>query len=184
MTLPASGAITLAQIATELGRAGTSVSLNQADVAALAGKTTSQAITIPNDFWGKSNSDYVPNALNWESMDFNATTSQTIGGVNPSITLAFNTFNFTMPDPWGYQSLFISVNKNGTKTIIYNNSTATGNTISVANGDVINFTAAIQKLSNKTEFRATITWNVVNVSNGNTVLDSVDMNLYDGSIIV
>jgi len=53
MTLPASGRISLTDIRTELGKvAGTSISLNDADVRALAGKT-SGAISL-SDFYGKS----------------------------------------------------------------------------------------------------------------------------------
>jgi hypothetical protein len=68
VTLPGSGSISLAQIATELGRTGTSVSLNQSDVAALAGKTTAQAIAVPNDFWGKSAA--APATYNFNESDY------------------------------------------------------------------------------------------------------------------
>ena len=54
MTLPASGPIDLLQVATELGRPGTAVSFNQADVLALIGKSAGQSVVLPNDFWGKS----------------------------------------------------------------------------------------------------------------------------------
>jgi len=51
MTLPSSGEITLSMIRTELGKSGT-ISLNDTDVRALAGKT-SGAISLSN-FYGKS----------------------------------------------------------------------------------------------------------------------------------
>lgn len=52
MTLPSSGTITLAQIATELG-VSLPLDLNAANVRALAGKPSGNVV-MPNDFWGKS----------------------------------------------------------------------------------------------------------------------------------
>lgn len=54
MALPGSGAISFSDIATELGRSGTSVNFSQTDVLTLAGKSAGQSVTLPNDFWGKS----------------------------------------------------------------------------------------------------------------------------------
>lgn len=53
MTLPASGSISIADIATELG-VGLPLSLTASNVRALAG-VPSGNIVLPNDFWGKSN---------------------------------------------------------------------------------------------------------------------------------
>lgn len=55
MTLPSSGSITLAQVATELG-VSLPLNLNDASVRALAGKPTG-SIVLPNDLWGKSSYD-------------------------------------------------------------------------------------------------------------------------------
>ena len=52
MTLPSSGSISIAQIATELGLS-LPLSLDDSRVRALAGKP-SGSLTMPNDFWGKS----------------------------------------------------------------------------------------------------------------------------------
>jgi hypothetical protein len=54
MTLAASGVISTADIASELGRAGTTVSTSDADVLALIGKSAGQTVVLPTDFWGKS----------------------------------------------------------------------------------------------------------------------------------
>lgn len=55
MTLPASpNAISMDQIAAELGKPGQYITLNDADVCALAGKAVGSQIYLPNDFWGKS----------------------------------------------------------------------------------------------------------------------------------
>lgn len=54
MTLPDSGAISFAMVATELGRTGTTVTFSQADVCALVGKTVGSTLNLPNDFYGKS----------------------------------------------------------------------------------------------------------------------------------
>lgn len=55
MALPASGSISLAQVATELG-VSLPLDLNAANVRALAGKPSGN-ITLPNDLWGKSSYD-------------------------------------------------------------------------------------------------------------------------------
>jgi len=53
MTLPSSGQLTLADIAAELGRPGSQISLNDADVRALAGIPSGQII-MPYNFYGKA----------------------------------------------------------------------------------------------------------------------------------
>lgn len=53
MTLPASGSISIADIATELG-VSLPIGLTDSNVRALAG-VPSGNIVLPNDFWGKSN---------------------------------------------------------------------------------------------------------------------------------
>lgn len=54
MTLQASGSMTDDDIATELSKAGQSISTDDADVVALADLTDSDPITIPDSFYGKS----------------------------------------------------------------------------------------------------------------------------------
>lgn len=63
MTLASSGIIstgsgygTSRDISAELGRPGTNINFNQADVLALIGKSAGQQVILPNDFWGKSSS--------------------------------------------------------------------------------------------------------------------------------
>lgn len=53
MTLPASGSLTIAQIATELGRTGTQI-IPDNGWRTLAGKAAGASITIPTDYYGKS----------------------------------------------------------------------------------------------------------------------------------
>ena len=53
MALPSSGSISVAQVAAELGLS-LPLDLNDSRVRALAGKPTGN-VTLPNDFWGKSN---------------------------------------------------------------------------------------------------------------------------------
>nr|WP_295237602.1 hypothetical protein [uncultured Brevundimonas sp.] len=53
MALPSSGSISIAQVAAELGLS-LPLDLNDSRVRALAGKPTGN-VTLPNDFWGKSN---------------------------------------------------------------------------------------------------------------------------------
>lgn len=84
MTLPASGLISLSDIAVELGKSSTTpITLNDSDVRALAGKPTG-TVTLPNDFWGKS-SDTIVVTITPSS---NHTTSSTVTFGRSSYTVS------------------------------------------------------------------------------------------------
>jgi len=56
MTLPSSGSISLSQVNTELGLSSTAqISFNDAAVRTLTGTTTNSTLTLPTNFYGKSN---------------------------------------------------------------------------------------------------------------------------------
>src|SRR5436190_2090870 len=80
MTLPSSGTITLAAVATELGRPGTTVTLagtgTDGDVKTLVSYSGSGAVTLPDDFYGKSAFTPYPDVI-----DMPGTGSMTIPGV-------------------------------------------------------------------------------------------------------
>jgi hypothetical protein len=55
MTLPASGALSLSQVLTELGLpAGTQINFDDSRIRALTGTATGTAVRFPTDFYGKS----------------------------------------------------------------------------------------------------------------------------------
>jgi hypothetical protein len=55
MTLPASGALSLSQVLTELGLpAGTQINFNDSRIRALTGTAADTALRFPTDFYGKS----------------------------------------------------------------------------------------------------------------------------------
>ncbi|BAU40035.1 hypothetical protein [Ralstonia phage RSP15] len=60
MGLPSSGAISMADIANEIGKPGTVISLNTPIVAGIAGKQPTEAVIMPNDFWSKYAKFYGP----------------------------------------------------------------------------------------------------------------------------
>ena len=83
MTLPSSGSISFSQIAVELGKASNAtISLNDADVRALAGKPTG-SITLPTDFYGKSNSATLTVAFNANRYGFYL--SVPFGSISPAV---------------------------------------------------------------------------------------------------
>lgn len=182
MTLPSSGSITFAQIATELGRTGTSVSLNQADVAALAGKTTSSQIIVPNDFWGKSASDYTPDAVDWANItgsngQFGHTNaSKSITGINPSIVLRPTLSNLTTSG--GFLSGGeIRAHVGVTPTVLWTyNGGTTNNTITVSNNDTVYFSASVDTSGATTVFLS-CTVSVVNTSDSNATIDTFTINI-------
>lgn len=77
MTLPASGAISLSMIATELGLAATGLNLNDSRVRSLAGKPTG-AVSF-SDFYGKTYSPPVNYTINFK---YDAPSAQYLAGIS------------------------------------------------------------------------------------------------------
>lgn len=77
MTLPASGSISIADIATELG-VSLPIGLTDSNVRALAG-VPSGNIVLPNDFWGKSNLSFPIGDISESNVGFAAFTLRTDG---------------------------------------------------------------------------------------------------------
>lgn len=180
MPLPSSGSISFAQIATELGRTGTAVSLNQADVAALAGKTTSQQIVLPNDFWGKSANDFTPNAVDWANISGtsgalgHSNASQTIAGISSSVVLRPTISGLSTAGIITNGSITVVANLNSVNLWTHSGG-ITNNTITVNNGDSVNFIVTIE--SNQGPVSVNCSINVVNTSDGNASLDTFTVNV-------
>jgi hypothetical protein len=93
MTLPASGAISTAQIRAEIGGSG-AVTIPSSEVRTLTG-VASGAIVLPTDFHGKDGagtSDQTPDALAFNDVSetdalSGVTNSQTLAGINVPITI-------------------------------------------------------------------------------------------------
>lgn len=90
MTLPASGAISTAQIRAEIGGSGP-VTFPSSETNTLCGGTST---TLPTNYHGKSGggggSDQTPAAVNWANISgsvFASNASQTISGINVPIVL-------------------------------------------------------------------------------------------------
>lgn len=195
MALPGSGTITLQMIATELG-VSLPLDLNATNVRALAGKPTG-TITMPNDFWGKSNTDYIPDAMAWEDTynpdDMTGTGqsqtvpvgAQTVSGVTPSITLLISvpSFNVNCSGSGATNiTAYLDVIKNGvfsSSITKFRNTTGSttssgSTTVTVANGDTLDFVASCQVGGGLggASGGASGTVSVINQSSSDTVLDT------------
>lgn len=104
MALPSSGSVSIAQVAAELGLS-LPLDLNDSRVRALAGKPTGN-VTLPNDFWGKSNAP---------TLSISGGISQEWAGSGRSRDVANLTLNWTgntVPSSyswsWGGYSVMVS----------------------------------------------------------------------------
>jgi hypothetical protein len=184
MTLPSGGPISFAQIATELGRTGTSVSLNQSDVAALAGKTTSSSIIVPNDFWGKSAVDATPDAVNWWDIsssgslaNYNANTNGiNISGINTTITLRIELT--AKSTPGASQSYITPYRAALAQTGIDIDASAVGTWVefTVTNGQNVYFNWNVTGVPVETTSTGTIA--VKNMTDGGVTLDTFNLSYY------
>jgi hypothetical protein len=182
MALPGSGPITFAQIATELGRTGTNVQLNQSDVAALAGKTVSSQIIMPNDFWGKSAvSDVTPNAVDWTNISgsgfmpgYNATTNtQTINGIDAQITLRVTILTIVKN---GTPTITLTPKRNGanlTAWSLSSGSVGSYTEFTVDNGQTIAFQYDVANQAEQTSNNYVL--RVTNVTDGGAILDDLSV---------
>lgn len=207
MALPSSGTITIDQIRTEFG-GSTPVSISQyyrggglvPDVTVNNSVPISGTISFSN-FWGASNVNYVPAAVNWANISSStadgsgnntgSNAAQTITGVIPSITISISTTNWLCATPGGSSgsktsSASMSVLKNGTtvgSTDISNGATgAEGGTgvgsvtvSGLVSGDNISFIMeyTCSNIGGPDAFGSTSsTWTVKNVSDGDTILDT------------
>ena len=174
MTLQASGAITLADIAAEFGgstphslseyyRGGTYVG----DHAGTTTIPTSGAIDFA-DFYSTYDfvADYTPDALNWtnisgayDGLDIVNTNTQTLAGINSTITIEVyrNTGSGTL-----------SCTKNGVPSgTVPVAASGSGHTFTAVSGDAIYFTWTVPPSSSDN-----YTVYVENVSDGNATLDT------------
>ena len=174
MTLQASGAITLADIAAEFGGA-TPHSLSEyyrggtyvPDTAGNVSIPTSGAIAF-DDFYGTAAfvADYIPDALNWTNIsgsytgfDTVDTNTQTLAGINSTITIEVyrNTGGGTLSC---YKNAVLA-------TTVPVAASGSGNTFTAEVGDDIHFTWTVPPSSSDN-----YTVYVENDSDGNTVLDT------------
>ena len=133
MTLAASGEISIGgsvtnrSINVELGRAATATSnMNETTLRTLAG-VSSGAISMSN-FYGKSNADYTPDAVNWiDIITIGATgtnANQTITGINQTVTIKVSwTVTSGTISTVEYRinsGSYVTINNNGTFTVVNN----------------------------------------------------------------
>lgn len=153
---------------------------------------TSGQIKI-SDFYGASAADLVPDALDWSNISVSNTGTSpftttgngntlTITGINTSITLAVNTTNWSTGvsgsgTPQVTSTIYIK--KNGSNATSATVSTVAsgqsrGMTVSVSNGDTIQFSVTTTGTKDTSSISATstATWTVTNQSSGDTVLDT------------
>jgi len=156
------GSVTNRSINVELGRSATATSnLNETDLRTLAGKA-SGAIAL-SDFYGKSNTDVTPNAVNWADINvFGVSTgtnaNQTISGINQTITLSVE---WTVVA--GTLSSFSYRKNSGAYTTM-----VSGGTFTVVNNDTVNF----RVICPNTGYVELSDITVKNTSDGNAVLDT------------
>jgi len=133
MTLNSTGALSIGGSTTgqsinlELGRSATATSnLNETDLRTLAG-VASGAISISN-FYGKSNADYTPNAVDWANIitiGANGTNAnQTITGINQTVTIKVSWGNIqgtiSLVEYRINSGSYVTINNNGTFTVVNN----------------------------------------------------------------
>lgn len=194
MTLPASGSITIAQIATELGVA-LPLDINAANVRTLAGKPTGNVI-MPTDFYGKTAADYVPDAMAWGditavddatgggSSTYAENTNQTLAGINVAITLEISVPSFevncsgNLPNVYGYLDIIKNNIVVGTlsksRFSAGSTSSAASTTVSVSSGDTLKFATycSVGGSTGGSSGGGGGTVSVINQSSSNTVLDT------------
>lgn len=196
MTLPSSGQITIAMIATELG-VSLPLDLNASNVRTLAGKPTGNVV-MPTDFYGKSSTDYVPNSFDvlniiasgafGSNYGEGSSNTVTVSGISGPINILFE-FNDIYLNVGGMGqngSAQIQVVKNTSTSAVLKTYSGTGNkanssnTVSFASGDTFKITANYSVSggtlgSNNGDFSATV--NMKNASSGNTLLDSMTISV-------
>lgn len=167
MTLPASGPISIADIATELG-VGLPLSLTASNVRALAG-VPSGNIVLPNDFWGKSASDPTLDPLDWSAVSGGSgaiNTQQTISGIVGAVTLRMRTY-FVIATGLAGGTLQAFVNGVEVQTLSI---TEDGQaTFSVNNGDLVHFGGLVGGSPGDT---LDCTVAITNDSNGGAAVDT------------
>jgi hypothetical protein len=195
MTLPASGSISIQDIATELG-VSLPLDINATNVRTLAG-VASGNIVMPTDFYGKTAADPIPNAMDWANITSvddgtdtgNSTyvenTNQTLAGINVAITLQISipSFEVNCSGSGGPSSTsYVDIIKNGTvvgtlsrtKFGAGTTTAAVSTTLSVSSGDTLRF--ATYCIVGTTSLTASGggggTVSVINQSSSNTVLDT------------
>lgn len=199
MTLPSSGTITLADIATELS-VSLPIDLNDSNVRALAG-VPSGSIVMPTDFYGKSNVDLIPGAIDFNNMVSNTSdgfgiaeatsNTVTITGVSEPISITIdstdieaNVFALGGGLSTGV-SFYVYVNGSyaaGTSWTRTTNGQTTGIakslTFSVPNNGTIYVYAILQIDGFSDGDGGTSgTFSVKNASSGNAVLDTFTLSL-------
>ena len=194
MTLPGSGTITLQDIATELG-VSLPLDLNASNVRTLAG-VASGNITMPNDFWGKSNADLIPAAMSWADITssddgsgaglstYVENTNQTLSSINTAITLQISVPSFEVNCSGATPNISASLDiiKNGTVAATLNKSrfgtgtttSSASTTISVSSGDTLRFAiySTVAGGVGGSSGGGNGTVSVINQSSSNTVLDT------------
>lgn len=200
MALQASGTISLSQIQTEFGgsnpvsmseyyRNGSYTTSNN------TGVPTSGTISV-SQFYSTTAADYVPNALAWS--DFSSITddesggnyvesiTQTIGGINQTITLLVDTSNWACTVAGGGSSgsgtleAFVNGVSVASMSLTHastgaNNGTASRSmTFTVSSGSVVKFglNASVSDVIGYATVSTNATFSVKNNSSGNTVLDT------------
>ena len=175
MTLASSGSLTLnggsapRDVATELGRAGTGITLagssTDSDVKTLIGYGGG-SVVFPNDFYGKSSIDAVPDPVTWSSIDGSdsgvifSNEDNYITGINVTITLRLS---FSGTHTLGG---FIGYDKNDTGS--FSGFAGSSTDISIANGDKLQFAGIVNDMGD--DINGTVT--VSNLSDGGTVIAS------------
>lgn len=173
MALQSSGAISIDDIVAEFGgsapdglteyyRGGAYVP----DITANNGIPTSGAIAL-EDFYGATNEDKTPNAMNFNNLGPGDTTGNTVTvtGINVSITIRFTETITT-----------------GSATV-YKNGSSQGTIIgtldvSVSNNDTLRVDYADTSQSGTGTFAGTVTVN--NQSDGSALLDTISVQTYGG----
>lgn len=162
MTLPASGAISMADIAVELGYSNTTViSLSNNEVITLAG--VGSTVVLPNSFWGKSYTDYV-----LDPIDFEGGGVFTVSGINQTVTLRFTIQEIDGSGGYSVYSIGVNSSRLGMINLYYGNAANT-TTMTVMNGDTFYFYSQITAVSGESA-NMTSEITVYNQSTGNNTL--------------